>query len=150
LIKNGVSVDAADEGGDTALDWAIYNHELDLVRKLIALGANVNHVDESKTTPLMYVATPLRGKGYYPETMTARNQIARVLIEHGANVNVIGPSGSTALHFAVGDRNPALIRILLAAGADPKIEDSQGYTPMFLAKSWGYDEAAKALEEGTR
>jgi hypothetical protein len=149
LIKSGVPVNGTDSNGDTALDWAIYYRHLDVVQKLIELGADVNHTDHAPGytigfTPLMYVATPFRGKGYYRETMAERDQIAKVLIERGADVNrstkAAGNFGGadTALHFAVEDQNPRLIRMLLAAGANENVKDQEGYTPMDIAKWSNY------------
>ena len=145
LIK-GVPFDATDEDGETSLHWATSGCHMDVVQQLIDLGANVNYVDHAGRTPLMVTATALRGKGYSADTMPIRNQIAALLIKHGADVNRADEGGRTALHCAVGDRNPDLIRMLLAAGADKSTKDSQGYTPLYLARSWGYDQAAAALE----
>jgi len=146
LIKSGIPIDSTDEEGDTALDWAIYGHQIDVVRKLIEMGADVNHADrpsgyQSGYTPLMYTAKALRGRKLQdPETMAVRNEIARLLIQHGADVNRATKLGSedkggeTALHFAVKNQNPQLIRILLAAGADKNAKNDQGYTPLDYAK----------------
>jgi ankyrin repeat protein len=45
FVKSGLPVDMTDDDGDTALDWAVFSCKPDVVRKLIELGANVNHVD---------------------------------------------------------------------------------------------------------
>jgi ankyrin repeat protein len=84
---------------------------------------------------LIYTVRAPFGKGGYPQsTIPQRNEIARFLLEHGANVNHAQNHGDTALHWAVMDRNPELIRMLLAAGADPAARTSQGYTPLDIAK----------------
>src|SRR4051812_10525844 len=58
IVKGGVPVNATDSQGVTALQWAVFCCKIDVVRKLIALGANVNHVDRrGGHTPLMYTAT---------------------------------------------------------------------------------------------
>jgi ankyrin repeat protein len=146
LIENGEPVDGMNQNGETALDWSIYRCHLDVVEKLIDLKADVNHTDQMGFTPLMYTATELRGKGYDSSTAQIRDRIATVLIQHGAEVNRVGQNGDTALHFAVGDRNPELVRILLAAGADKNAKNNQGYTPISLAKSWGYNNVVDALD----
>jgi uncharacterized protein len=135
LVKSGVAVDGNDKYGITALGYAIDQQRLAVVRKLIDLGANVNHADDEGRTPLIYTARAPFGKGGYPQsTIPARNEIAKSLLEHGAEVNHAQKHGDTALHWAVSDRNPELIRMLLAAGADLNAKTSQGYTPMDIAK----------------
>lgn len=159
LVKSGIPVDTPDGQGDTALDWAIYRRKLDVVRKLIELGADVNHADQrGGLTPLMYTATPFRGKNV-SGTPQERNEIAGVLIQHGADVNrvygdphLIG-SGQTALHFAAADRNAELVRMLLEAGANKNVKSNQGYTPLDIAKFPDYapnDAVIAALEEPAR
>jgi ankyrin repeat protein len=154
LVKEGSSVDLADDEGNTALDWAVSYCKADVVRKLIELGADVNHANKRGYTPLMYTAATLRGRELRG-TREERNEIARRLIEHGADVNhatgdghVIG-DGQTALHFAVKDKKAELIRMLIAAGANPNARSNQGYTPLEIAKFPDYapnDAVIAALE----
>jgi uncharacterized glyoxalase superfamily protein PhnB len=40
----------------------------------------------------------------------------------------------TALHLAVAKNRPAMVRLLLELGADPRIKDARGDTPLSLAK----------------
>jgi hypothetical protein len=59
--------------------------------------------------------------------------IAKQLIEHGANVNVVSiPHGTTSLHKACSwdiVTNLDFVELLLQKGADPNRQDSQGLTP---------------------
>jgi ankyrin repeat protein len=155
LVKGGVPVDAVDGDGVTALSWAVFYCKVDVVRKLIELGADVNHVDRRGAfTPLMYTATTLRGH-FLRGTQDQRNEIARLLIQHGADVNhamgdggAIG-SGQTTLHFAAADTNVGLVRTLLAAGGNPNVKSNQGYTPLVVAKFPDYapnNEVISALQ----
>jgi ankyrin repeat protein len=148
LVRSGVPVDSVDGEGDTALDWAVYFCEIDVVRKLIELGADVNHPDQRGCTPLMYTATTLRGH-FLHGTQEERNAVARVLIEHGANVNRASGDGQTPLHFAAADGNAGLVRMLLAAGANRNAKSIQGFKPLDVARFPGYapnEEAIRALE----
>ena len=78
LVKGGLPVDATDDQGDTALNWAIYYRKLDVVRKLIELGADVNHANQrGGFTPLLYTATPFRGRSV-SGTQKERNEIAQI------------------------------------------------------------------------
>ena len=159
LVKGGLSVDTTDDDGETALSWAVFYCQTDVVRKLIELGANVNHVDkrvDGPFTPLMFTGTTLRGR-FLKGTQAQRNEIARILIEHGADVNrAIGDgrmagSGQTMLHFAAKDKNAALVKMLLAAGANRNAKEiPNGWTPLDVAKFPDYapnDEVIAALQQ---
>lgn len=111
------------------------------MRKLIELGADVNHVDHRGSyTPIMYTAATLRGHNL-KGTQAQRAEIAQILVRHGADVNhamgdgqMIG-SGQTTLHFAAKDKNAELVRILLDAGADRNAKEiPEGWTPLDVAK----------------
>ena len=154
LVKGGIAVDTPDGEGDTALDWAVYSCKIDVVRKLIELGANVNHSDGRGLTPLMFTATALEGH-FLKGTQVQRNQIAQILIEQGADVNLAAGNGralgdgQTTLHFAATDRNAELVRMLLAAGVNRSARTNQGYTALDVAKVPDYapnEEVIRALE----
>lgn len=155
LVKSGIAVDTPDPDGDTALDWAIYGRHIDVVRALLDLGADVNHADDRRRTPLMFTATMLRGRSLQG-TRAERAEIARILIEHGADVNratgdgsAVG-DGATTLHFAAADKNAGLVRVLLAAGANPTLKSNHGYTPLDVAKFPDFapnDEVIAALQK---
>jgi ankyrin repeat protein len=147
-------VDLTDDQGDTALNWAVYHRKIDVVQKLIELGADVNHANQRGFTPLMYTATPFRGHRISGSQLE-RNEIARLLIQHGADVNHAmgdgrtGGSGQTTLHFAARDKNAGLVRMLVSAGANGDAKDTHGWTPLDMAKSPDYapnDEVIAALE----
>ena len=53
----------------------------------------------------------------------------------GINLNVKTGSGNTSLHYAALNGNNKIIKILLDAGADPKIKNDQGQTAYFEAAS---------------
>jgi uncharacterized protein len=154
LVKLGIPVDGADGQGDTALNWAIHCCKPDVVRKLIELGANVNHLNHranGRFAPLIYTAWAFRGKNL-SGTQEERNRMARLLIQNGADVKYVMDDGNTALHFAVRDRNPELIHMLLAAGADANVKTHQGYTPLDIAKFPDYapnEEVIRLLEKAS-
>jgi ankyrin repeat protein len=75
--------------------------------------------------------------GTTPLHAAAANGLVRLLQEMvkkpGVNLNVATPGGNTPLHFASINRNAKIIEILVRAGADVKVKNSQGMSPLFEA-----------------
>ena len=77
----------------------------------------------------------------------------RRVVTTGIDVNHVNRLGWTALLEAVilgdgGEAHQEIVRILLAAGADPSIADSDGVTALEHARAKGHDEIAALLEAG--
>jgi len=100
--------------GRTALHIVSERRDIVWLRYLIAKGANVNIADKNGTTPLQ-VAT---GLGW--------NDGAEELVAAKAQVDQPTDAGETPLIAAVHQRNTALMRILLEAGANPDRADNSG------------------------
>src|SRR5438876_3736910 len=58
---------------------------------------------------------------------------AATLIKQRVNVNAPEADGTTALHWAVRQDDPALVDQLLRAGADVKVANRYGITALYLA-----------------
>lgn len=56
------------------------------------------------------------------------------------NPNVQGPFGNTLLHSAVVSGDIREVRRLLAAGANPRIVNREGQTPLRVAAILGHDD----------
>jgi len=122
----------ADEGGDswTALIWASRSGSIDAINLLLDSGADVNRPGSTGDN---WDATPLQ------HAILQRQPAAvRLLLDRGAEVNRgAGPGGLTPLLLAAGDTDPAVLKLLLAHGADPTVEDDNGATPLSRAVSAG-------------
>ncbi|USE34373.1 ankyrin repeat domain-containing protein [Endozoicomonas sp. SCSIO W0465] len=76
-------------------------------------------------------------------------EIARILIQAGAEVGRRDYEGLHPLHHAAGHNDPDLIRLLLDAGAEPNwLADSEHRTPLHKAATAGNSGAVKALLTG--
>ena len=93
---------------------------LDLVRDLISLGANLDWQNDRGRTALHICAT-----WNHPE-------IARMIIDAGADVNIQNNDGWTALHRCAYWNHPEIARMLVDAGADKTIPDNRGRLPYDL------------------
>ena len=117
--------------GDTALHIAAAAYQTEMVRKLLAAGANV-HARNRRGQQALHAASI--GNPSSPR-WNPSSQIATivVLIQAGADPNVIDKSGVAPLHKAVRTRCAPAVRALLDHGADPARPNKNGSTPTLLA-----------------
>ncbi len=135
----GVEVDGFDPLRRTALMAASEAGHADIVRELIAAGADVNRCNNVVGSPR---STPLACAAIGPSA--ERDSTLRLLLEAGADPDQLGADGCTALMHAV-ERDvgffgrvggPALsTRTLIEAGADLEIRDPYGLTAWMRACS---------------
>ena len=122
----------ADEGDDswTALIWASRSGSIDAINLLLDSGADVNLPGSTGDN---WDATPLQ------HAILQRQPAAvRLLLDRGADLNRgAGPGSLAPLLLAAGDTDPAILKLLLAHGADPTVEDENGATPLSRAVSAG-------------
>ncbi len=107
LLDHGAAVDAADRSrfGNTALDAAVAANHADIVRVLLAAGANANVRDSARYTPLHRAAA------------NGNAEIARLLLEGGADANAVRDEGKTPLADAMDRGHADLAEVLRAQGA---------------------------------
>ena len=61
--------------------------------------------------------------------------------------NTQGPFGNTLLHSAVADGDIGEVRRLLEAGADSRIANREGHTPLRVAVLLGHDDICRVLTD---
>ena len=123
------------EDGFTPLGLASFFGNEDVVRFLLLNGAEPN-VPSSN------------GFHVYPihsAVASNFNMIAKMLLEGGADVNVVQMSGATPLHSAAHNGNIDLLIVLLEAGAQVAAKTEDGKTPADQALEKGFSEIAKIL-----
>ncbi len=135
LIAAGADVNTVESRkGQTALMWAAAEGHSAVVKLLIAKGADVKAVSKSGYTPVLFAAM--------------KNDVASVwaLIAAGADANVALPGGGgTALSVAASYASTGAAGALLDNGADPKLADRAGRTPLHIASQSGQVELARKL-----
>ena len=91
----------------------------ELLKLALKSGCDINAVDELKNTALHYAAKQ------------ADLNVMHFLIENGADLNATNEKLATPLHLT--EKNIDAIRILLEAGADPNLKDSDWDYPYYFA-----------------
>ena len=146
----------------TALTLAIENGHFALATSLLNAGANPNdsRTGYSPLHILSWVRKPGGGDG--PDDLPPPDgfgtisslQFAEILIKHGAKVNARLKGGkqhwkgATPFYLAAWTADVPLMRALIKLGADPKINSTDGSTPLMAATGIGRKmEAASAGTE---
>ncbi|KAK0639751.1 ankyrin repeat-containing domain protein [Cercophora newfieldiana] len=127
LSHAGIDVKARDKKGRTALVFVAETGMLGIGRALLDLGTVADLGDNDGRTPLAWAA--YWGRSEVVELLANRDDVD---VDHRDKMGLT-PLASTAL-----EGQAAMARLLLGFGADPRLEDNDGYTPLSWAAYWGY------------
>lgn len=165
FIQSGRNLNAAvDKNGRTVLAHALKRGSTSAVTKLIRHGARINGRTISDygllVTPaeygIMYGNVPtfqvllqhglkVNGSMLQLAIIYRKNDLAKLLLEHGVNVNHVEDHIGTSLHIAVQRNNLNGVKLLLQYGANANIVDGFGMTPLHWAVKESRLEIAKLL-----
>jgi ankyrin repeat protein len=164
LLDQKAKVDAQGKDGLTALMLAADSNQLDIVKWLLEKGADPNLEDQSGWTALMKavyqghtncveaLATRSReevNRGLLVAALMGHKDTAKVLLDHGAEVDSRAEDGRTPLMLAANKGDQEIVSLLLQAGADPTLTDKAGATAGSLAIAKGYRELATRLQQAS-
>ncbi|XP_032599173.1 protein phosphatase 1 regulatory subunit 16A isoform X2 [Drosophila grimshawi] len=164
LLQHGITPDAANEDGLTALHQCCIDNNVDMLRLLLDYGANVDAQDSDKWTPLHAAAT------------CGHLELVRILIRHNANLLAVNTDGNmpydlcddeNTLDFIEGEMaqrgvtqelidetRSSTERVMLKElmelariSGDLEEPDYQGATPLHIASANGYVRVVEFLLE---
>jgi uncharacterized protein len=151
LVEAGANVNAKENwGGTTALMWAVSEGHAEAARLLLSAGADVNarsHYVAAANGRGFEGRTPVASRtdpkveefasGWLTPLMLASREgdveLARILVEAGADVNAVAGDGKTALALSIFNGNYEAASFLVANKADVNKADAQRFTPLFWA-----------------
>jgi hypothetical protein len=135
LIAQGVDVNEKDGNeGISALHLAVREGKTKIVEMLLNAGARVNLRDRSRRTPMMMIADHYYGGDSEEEgEPSPAVEMFRLLIGHGAKVDLHDSEGFTALMYAARGGEPELLRLLISHRANINNQAKDGRTALMEA-----------------
>ena len=126
LISQGADPNWSDPYRVSALSMACYDGHVKIVSYLLDHGAKVNAHDLGQMRDLTAL---MEASSKGDHTMIG---VVKLLVDRGADVNIRGENGWTALIWAARAGNIEIVKYLLSKGADPHIKSSGGQTVVEL------------------
>lgn len=141
LVQAGAGIDLLEQDRYDAVTIASVADDEETLRVLLALGASAKQVTSRYDGTALIAAAHLGHDG-----------VVRQLIAAGAPLDHVNNLHWTAAIEAVvlgdgGVRHQATLKALIDAGANLKLADRQGNTPLQLARARGYIRMVQMLEQ---
>lgn len=139
LLERGADVNVRDKEGNTPLLTCAKSGRVEPIKVLLENGADPNVRNNLGMTPLYFVAS----------NPGSNIEIAKLLVEYGADVNASSADTAMYLYDALLRENFELVQYLLDRGADINAIDTDGLSAMHFAVLVGQiDKIEFLLERG--
>ncbi|KAJ7325307.1 hypothetical protein JRQ81_018327 [Phrynocephalus forsythii] len=140
LRSQGASWKSRDLGGCTAMHWAVDGGHCDVIEWMIQDGCEVDAKDAGlEWTPLMRLCA-----------LTGKIDVATLIIDAGADVNIRDKDGKTPLMVAALNNQEELVALLLERGADPDVKNEFGKGALEMARGLNRQSVASVIEDKKR
>ncbi len=136
LLRESPDADDVLGDGTTALIWASYWENPEIVELLIAADADVNAASDLGVTAL------------WPAAEHGSLAIAGILLDAGADPDAALMSGETPVMTAARGGHVEVVELLLARGADPNTRATREHTALMWAAAGRHPEVVEALLAG--
>ena len=122
ILRSSCDITLQQEDEYTALHHSCrYRHDVETVKAILDLGADINAQTALGHTPLMIAA------------FNKRTAVAKLLVDHQANYNLQSKKGECALHHAIMAGDHYIVRYLLEQQADRRLKTKDGETILDFA-----------------
>jgi ankyrin repeat protein len=144
LLPKTKNINQANLKGLTALAMAVRGNSPDVVRLLIAKGADVNALDKAGNNLAYYAVESYRpqtgpgGNGSKPEDFDTKLQILKA---KGLDITAAQKNGNTLYHLALAKNDISLLKRIEALGIDVNAKNKEGMTVLHKAALVAKDDA---------
>ncbi|KAK3238046.1 hypothetical protein CYMTET_51916 [Cymbomonas tetramitiformis] len=152
LMGVGADVNLENRKGRTPLQEAARGGHLEVIKALVQAGCDIRTLSESEMHIAMSRAVADGDVSMVEALLTAESSqaplmialdrglldVARLLLEAGADANVLNQDGFTPLIAAAEEGKPFVVSMLLQAGADVNRAGSAGQTAVYQACQEGH------------
>lgn len=136
LARDPAAVNAWGADGFPPLALAAFFGQRSAVELLLRHGAEVS----------AHARHPFQVTALHAALAGPQPDLARLLVDAGADVNARQQGGFTPLHTTAQNSQLELTRLLLDRGADARAQNDQGQTPADLARAAGHTAVAELLD----
>ena len=139
LLSNGARIDLANRHGEAPLFIAVTAGDVEMVKMLLERGANPNSVEQDNRRNRLALAKHAMGKNSVLIAAVQKGylDVARLLVEAGADVDYRGFMGKTAVYVAVENGRRTQLQYLLDQKVDVNITSLAGISPLMEAAKLG-------------
>ncbi|HNW34255.1 MAG TPA: ankyrin repeat domain-containing protein, partial [Candidatus Ozemobacteraceae bacterium] len=142
LLDAGTDPNATDEFMRTPLHLAAARGDLEIVRLLVAAGANL-HLKQIPEKPGISDMTPL-----HLSVLNKHAQVAEFLLDHGADIDAVCQGSDTPLVIACRNADQRLVDELLKRNADPNGGTSVSFPLLYAVQTGDLEFVKKLITSG--
>ncbi|XP_035509697.1 cyclin-dependent kinase 4 inhibitor C [Morone saxatilis] len=135
LLENGADINGFNKFNRTALQVVKLGNPA-LIQTLLVAGADPSARDPVLSLTVMHDAAR---EGFADSV--------RVLVDHGADTNLVDDHGNLPLHLAAKEGHLEVIQLLIGLTANPQAPNDLGYTAAQLALHHGKMDTANYIQE---
>eukprot|EP00927_Polykrikos_kofoidii_P033161 TRINITY_DN28068_c0_g1_i2.p1 TRINITY_DN28068_c0_g1~~TRINITY_DN28068_c0_g1_i2.p1 ORF type:complete len:1273 (+),score=350.36 TRINITY_DN28068_c0_g1_i2:78-3896(+) len=141
------NLNCSDIRGKTPLIYAAAFGNKKVVEYLLAQPeVEVNAMDDTQKTAMHHASKRAR-KRRENSNDTIQAEVVQLLITAKSFLEARDHNGCTALIFAVGNGDMAVMQTLLESQANVNVKDFDGHTPLDYATNFGHDDLADMLRQ---
>ncbi|MDC7124330.1 MAG: ankyrin repeat domain-containing protein [Spirochaetales bacterium] len=143
LVDESIDLGVTDNRGKTPLHHATSTGSTELVKLLVDAGANLDSLDSQGSSPFFsmfgYRSKEVDGD-YARDLASKRCEVAKLLIERGADYKATNRNGETLVYYAIERGNRDMLNLFISKGLSVNTNDINKSSPLIRVVAIGIPE----------